>query len=236
MKIKTGKKTMSSTLIILTRNEINGVISQLNKIPFSLFDEFFAIDYRSTDGTVEYFQKNNIPVIKQKRPGRAEAFNLGVRKSRGTYLVFFSPDGNEDPSDIYKLYKLLKNGFDLAIASRFLPHSRNEEDGKIFKFRAWANQGFTFLANLFWNGHVTDSINGYRAITKVAYNKLHLDAKGFAVEFQMTIRALKLGMKIIEIPTKEGDRIGGSSTSYAVPTGIKFLYYLIRELWIGKRF
>lgn len=224
-----------STLVILTRNEIDGVKALIRKIPFEAVDEFFAVDYKSTDGTVEFFKKHQIPVIEQKIPGRGEAFKIAVNKARGDFLVFFSPDGNENPADIPRLVNLLTNGNDLAIASRFMKNSRNEEDDKTLKFRAWANMAFTLAVRLFWGGQVTDTINGYRAIRKSLFKRLNLDAAGFAIEFQMTIRALKVGAKIAEIPTIEGNRIGGESTSYAIPTGIKFIYYLIREFVIGKR-
>lgn len=46
------------------------------------------------------------------------------------------------------------------------------------------------------------------------------------MEFQMTIRALKMGYKIHEIPTIEGKRIGGKSGSSAIPTGIQFVGYI----------
>lgn len=227
---------IQTTLIILTRNEINGLKKLIRKIPFEAVDEFFAVDYNSTDGTVEFFEKNNIPVVKQLNPGRGEAFKIAAKKAKGKFLIFFSPDGNEDPADIAKLVQLLKNGADLAIASRFMKESRNEEDSEKLKFRKWANQLFTYAIRIFWGSKVTDSINGYRAIKKNKFSKLHLDATGFAIEFQMTIRALKLKMKIAEIPTIEGNRIGGKSTAYAIPTGLKFIRLFIREIFVGTKF
>ena len=231
-----NKKSNETTLIILTRNEINGLKAQMKKIPFSTFDECFAVDYKSTDGSVEFFRKNHIQVIKQKKPGRAEAFYLGVARAKGKYIAFFSPDGNEDPKDLPLLITHLKKSNDLVIASRFIKGSRNEEDDKLFRFRAWANMLFTILMNFVWQGNVTDSINGYRAIKKDKFLTLHLDAQGFAVEFQMTIRALKMGYKIYEIPTIEGDRIGGKSGSAAIPTGLQFVGLFLREILIGKHF
>lgn len=227
---------VQTTLIILTRNEIEGVTAVLPTIPRNFVDEVFAVDFNSTDGTVEFFKQNNINVVNQQKPGRSEAFRIGAAHARGKYLIFFSPDGNEDPSDIPTIIRLLKKGNDLVIASRFMKESRNEEDDQAFRFRKWANQVFTRLVNLLWRGHVTDSINGYRGIKKTSFESLQIDAEGFAVEFQMTIRALKTHMKIAEFPTREGNRIGGSSGSAAIPTGMKFLYYLCRELMIGTNF
>lgn len=225
---------VQTTLVILTRNEINGVKALIRKIPFEAVDEFFAVDFNSTDGTVEFFKKHHVKVIKQENPGRGEAFRLAVSKARGEYLIFFSPDGNENPSDIPTLISLLKAGNDLVIASRFMKNSRNEEDDKLLKFRAWANMAFTASVRIIWGGRVSDTINGYRAIKKSLFKRLNLDATGFAIEFQMTIRALKLKAKIAEIPTIEGNRIGGQSTSYAIPTGLKFIYYFLREIVLGS--
>jgi len=231
-----SKKKPKSTLVILTRNEIAGMKAMIKKIPFNQVDEAFVVDYNSTDGTKEFVKKNKIRLINQVKPGRGEAFRLAIKKAKGKHLVFFSPDGNEAPNDIPKLLKLLDDGNDLAIASRFLPQSRNEEDDQFFKFRAWANQIFTLLANLIFGGKLSDSINGYRAINKSAFKKLKLDAGGFVIEYQMSIRSLKLGLKIIEIPTIEGDRIGGQSGSKAIPTGFLFIRFLLRELFLGKNF
>ena len=226
-----SKNNLKSSLVILTRNEITGMRALIKKIPFQAVDETLVIDYHSTDGTKEFIKKNRIKLINQIQPGRGEAFRLAAAKAKGDLLVFFSPDGNEDPQDIPRLLQLLKQGNDLVIASRFLPQSRNEEDDQFFKFRAWANQGFTFLANLFFHGRLTDSINGYRAITKTAFKRLKLDAPGYAIEFQMSMRALKLKYKIAEIPTIEGNRIGGQSGSKAIPTGYLFLFILFKEIF-----
>ena len=78
------------------------------------------------------------------------------------------------------------------------------------------------------------AINGFRGIKRGSFNNLNLDALGYTIEYQATIRALKKGMKIVEIPTVEGPRIGGESYAKSIPTGIKFLKCLIRELVISN--
>lgn len=224
---------ITTSLIILTRNEITGLKAIASKIPFEAVDEFFAVDYQSTDGSLEYLKQRHIPAITQHKPGRSEAFRIGAAHAKGDVLIFFSPDGNENPAGIPGLIEQIRQGADIAIASRFLPGSRNEEDDQIFKWRKWANQAFSLLANMFFRRHgqyITDTINGYRAITKTAFHSLTLDADGFAIEYQMTIRAMKRRMIIHEIPTIEGNRIGRQSGSLAIPTGVTFIGYLLREL------
>jgi glycosyltransferase involved in cell wall biosynthesis len=227
---------MKSSLIILTFNEIEGLRALFEKIPFGEFDEYFAVDYKSQDGTVEFLKEKGIRVIPQEKRGRGEAFRLAAERAQGDILVFFSPDGNENPQDTLKLKEAIEQGYDMAIASRFLPDSRNEESGSFLPLRAWANQFFTLLANLFFGGKLSDTINGFRAVKKDKFKELKVDAEGFAIEYQMSIRAMKLKQKIKEIPTIEGQRIGGCSTAYSIPTGLKILKVLLKEIQLGKNF
>ena len=227
---------MKSTLVILTLNEIEGVRAIFPKIPLQQVDEVFVVDGGSTDGTIEFFKEKGMRVIVQEVRGRGEAFRIATREAQGEHLVFFSPDGNEDPNDIPRLLKLLEDGCDMAIASRFLKGSRNEEDQQFLKFRRWANRAFTRTADLLWRGRISDTINGYRAVRKQAFIRMAVDAPGFVIEYQMSIRAMKLRLKVAEIPTQEGNRIGGESKAKSIPTGLIFLKVLWRELWIGNRF
>ena len=225
---------MKTTLIILTRNEIEGVKAIVPRIPREAVDEIFAVDYRSTDGTVEFFKEQNIRVVPQEKPGRGEAFRLAMQIAEGDALIFFSPDGNENPNDIVKFRPLLEEGYDIVIASRMMKGAHNEEDDQLLRLRKWANQLFGLVANIFWNRsgrYVTDTINGYRAVTKRAWEKLQPDGEGFTIEYQSSIRAFKYRMRIAEFPTHEGSRIGGKSGARAIPTGLKFILCFLRELY-----
>lgn len=229
-------KIPKRTLVILTRNEIDGLRKIFPKIPLKQIDEVFAVDYKSSDGTLEYFAKHKVRVIKQTVKGRGRAFILAMKKAKGDQILYFSPDGNEDPADIMKLYKLLDEGYDMSIASRFMKESRNDEDDQFFRPRKWVNQMFSLAAKIFWGGNVTDSINGFRAVKRTSMLKMKPDAWSFYIEYQMTIRALKLKMKIAEIPTIEGDRIGGVSKLLSIPEGKLYVKCLFREIAIGTKF
>lgn len=224
---------MTRTLIILTLNEIDGVRALIPVLPSDLAEEILAVDGGSTDGTREFLLERGIPVYEQLRRGRGEAFRVGVVNSTGEHLVFFSPDGNEDPADIPKLFAVLASGADIAIASRFLPGSRNEEDDDPLPLRKWVNQAFTGLANLIWNRGrpwVSDTINGFRGIRRQAFDRLTLNSLGYTIEYEMTIGAMRSKMKIVEIPTLEGQRIGGQTKGASWPTGVKFLRFFLNEV------
>lgn len=227
---------MESTLVILTRNEIDGSRYLFDKIPFNEFDEVFVMDCNSNDGTVEFFEDRGIKVINQRNPGRGNAFLESFEKAKGKYLVFFSPDGNEDPEDIVKVIRELKRGYDLVIASRYMKGAKSDVSDDSLLIRKFGNIFFTFLVNLIWNIKVTDSINGFRGIKKSSTEKLKLDATGHEIEIQMTIRSAKLKYKIKEIPTIEKMRVGGERKAKTFKMGYRFTKFLLKEFIKGRNF
>jgi glycosyltransferase involved in cell wall biosynthesis len=227
---------MKLTLVLLTRNEIAGVRALLDSIPIHAVDEMFAVDGGSTDGTVEEFRKHGVRVVNQQSKGRGEAFRIAMAEATGDAVIFFSPDGNEDPKDIPRFRPLLEEGFDLVIASRMMRGAHNEEDEQRLKWRKWANNVFNLLANLAFRRQgpfITDSINGFRAVRKDVFERLQLEGTGFTIEYQMTMRALRQKVRIVEFPTHELNRIGGKSGAKAIPTGLRFVKVFLEEVKIA---
>ncbi|MBU4346919.1 MAG: glycosyltransferase family 2 protein [Candidatus Omnitrophica bacterium] len=227
---------MKSSLIILTYNEISGVKALFERIPFKEVDEAFVIDGGSTDGTIEFFEKRGIRVIRQKIHGRGEAFRIGMKEATGDYLIFFGPDGNETPEDILLMMKKIEEGNDMVIASRFMIGGRRDDSEHLIPYRGLGNRFFTLFANIIFGGNYTDTINGFRAIRKDKLERLHIDGQGFGIEYQISMRAMKLKYKVAEFPTYEGDRIGGKSTCGTAQSGFYVLYLLIREIFKGRKF
>lgn len=225
---------MKRSLIILTLNEIDGVRAFVPPLLFSRpADEIIVVDGGSTDGTREFLTDQGLPIYNQTRSGRGEAFRVGMANSTGELVVFFSPDGNEDPNDILRLFAQLEAGADMAIASRFLPGAQNEEDDESLPLRKWVNQAFTLLANLIWNRgrpFITDTINGFRGIRREAFMALAPTSMGYTIEYELTIGAMRSKMKIVEIPTREAKRVGGETKGASWPTGVKFTRFFLGEI------
>ncbi|MEW6254646.1 MAG: glycosyltransferase family 2 protein [Pseudomonadota bacterium] len=228
---------MHVTLCILTRNErecVEIVFPQLPPPgPASGFDDVVVIDGGSTDGTVEYFQERGIRVLGQSKRGRGEAFLIAFDQIASDAYLFFSPDGNEDPVDLPKFRARLSEGNDIVIASRMMPGAVNEEDIHWFRPRKWANNAFNIMANVAFRKSgpfITDSINGYRAISAKAARQLALDASDYTIEYQMTMRAFKHRLKIAEFPTIEHQRVAGGTQAHSFSTGLRFIRAFFREL------
>jgi len=223
----------TKALIILSYNEIEGSKAVYDQIPFDLFDELLVVDGGSTDGTVEYWLEKGHRVAIQGIPGRGSAFVLAQALTTSDILLYFSPDGNENPNDMKKIIEKLDQGSDLVVATRFGKGGSSDDAGII---RSFGNKMFTFLIRLFFRVPTTDAVNGYRGIYRNKFELLNLPNSKFQIEFQMTVRAGKMKINYDEVPTHEGDRIGGFSKAGTISVGWSFVKLFFSELFTGKRF
>jgi glycosyltransferase involved in cell wall biosynthesis len=217
---------MKTSIVVLARNEIMGIKETIPKLTQLPVDEILVIDGNSTDGTFEECQKLGVKVIRQKSIGRGNAFKEGLNNSTGDLLVFFSPDGNENSDDIPKLISKISEGYDLVIESRFTPQSGSAD---VTTIRKLANDLTTKVINVLFHGSYTDACNGFRAIKRQAMEKINIDAKWFEAEIQISMRCLKEGLRVTEIPTFEGKRVAGGSNLNLFTTGLRHGWYILRE-------
>ena len=217
---------MESTLVIFTLNEIAAAKGLFQRIPFYKVNESLVIDGGSTDGTIEFFQSKGISVIRQEVPGHGEAYKLGMRKASGDIIVFFGCDGNNRPEDIPALIQGVKEGNNLAIASRFGNGSHSFD---VTPIRRFGNRLFVFLVNARWGSKLTDVFNEFRAIRRDSMQGLSLENSHFDLELEMVIKAIKNNLKIIEVPTVEQPRIGGTAKLSAIKDGLMNLRCFLRE-------
>ncbi|GIK40746.1 MAG: hypothetical protein BroJett011_45790 [Chloroflexota bacterium] len=226
---------MNITLILLTMNELEGSKALFEKIPWQEFEAALVLDGNSTDGTREFFESKGIRVVSQKNKGLGNAVIEAIAAATGHAVVFFHPDGNMNPEDTLKFRPLFEQGYEFIVASRMMKGSYNEEDTKLLKFRKWANIFFAWIAAALWRKpgryRATDPVNGFRGVTLDAFERMAIDATDCSIDYQMLIRAYKKNIKLIEFPTIEGSRIAGETQFKSIPTGIREVKMLLREVF-----
>lgn len=221
---------VKTTLAILNWNDLAGAQTVVPRIDRSLFHEVFVVDGGSSDGSADYFKAQGLPVHAVTEGGRGGAMRHAVEIARGDFIVFLSTDGEEDPADLKQFIALFEQGADLVIASRLAPGGRHKAQERItWMHRMLYLQFYTSLVNLAFGSGLTDCWNGYRGFRLSALRAIPTDAQGHLIEAQQTMRFLKRGMKVIEFPTREGQRVGRPSGNPILRVGLQHLVLLVRE-------
>lgn len=225
---------MKIALIVFTRNERKNSENIYSKIPVKSVNKIYVIDGNSSDGTKEFWEKKGIKVFDQKYKGVGGAYESAFRNTTEDALIFFHPDGNMDPADILTFINKLKQGEQFIVASRTLKGGKNEEDGRIIKFRKWAPLLMSYLINYLWGNdknRATDLTQGYRAITRKAYKLMNIKIPNpIAPDTEQIIRAQKKKIKITEFPTKESKRMYGQTSMPTFKTSVENIKVFLKEL------
>ena len=158
---------MYATIFVLTLDEIDGVSAIMPKVKKEWADQIVLVDGGSTDGTIEKAKELGFDVIHQKNKGEGNACRVGTDATESDFVMFFSPDGNDVPTDIPKLIQKTKEGFDVVHISRFGKESISEDANWLERF---GNNMFTFLVNSFFGGTYTDALNGFRIIIRILWD------------------------------------------------------------------
>jgi len=227
---------MKISLCLLTYNELVGCkndIPQIKRIS-SKFDEVYAIDSGSTDGTIEYLKNQKILVYIQPVKGLNQACHFALAKCKTDAIIFFHPKGSIPVRDTLKFKPLFESGYDFVIGSRIIKGGRSDDDSKMFKPRKWFVIFLSLIAAFLFkknNRMLWDVLHGFRGVTKKGYNKMAIKDKGkVTIDIEMVCRAYKKNIKSVEFPTKERARLAGETHFQAWPTGINLLKYILREL------
>jgi glycosyltransferase involved in cell wall biosynthesis len=217
------------SVVIPALNEAENLGHVLPLIP-EWVDEVILVDGNSTDGTSDVARaiRPDIRFVQQQGRGKGAALRTGFAAARGDVIVMLDADGSTDPREIGAFVTALSNGADFAKGSRFLPGGGTSD---MTWYRKLGNYAFVLMVRALFGGRFTDLCYGYNAFSRRAILSLGLDGDGFEIETMMNVRALKAGLRIVEVPSFEYDRIHGSSNLHTVRDGWRVLRTIVGE-WL----
>ena len=205
-------------------------------------DQILILDGGSTDGTIEYARTHGYEVHVQNEPGIRQGYMEVLPKVRGDVLLTFSPDGNSIPELLPRLIAKIDEGYDMVIASRYLPPAKSADDDWITAFGNWL---FTRTVNLLHGGRYTDAMVIYRAYRTRLIRELELDQDrwyrtpeklfGCRISWEplLSARAARRQLKVAEIPGDEPPRVGGERKLRVLRWGASYYFQFLRDwlLW-----
>ena len=222
-----GFNRVSVTLIIPALNEAENLPYVLARIP-DWVGEVILVDGHSTDDTVKIASewKPSICVITQTGRGKGNALRCGIQAAHGDIVIMLDADGSTDPAEIPHFEGALLSGADVVKGSRFLQGAGTSDMQRV---RIFGNSLLTKLVNLLFHSHYTDITYGYMGVWRYCAPALALDVDGWANEPLSCIRAIRSGLRVVEVACYEHRRVAGEAKLQAWSAGWTILKAIVKE-------
>jgi glycosyltransferase involved in cell wall biosynthesis len=199
--------------------------------------EIIVVDNFSTDGTREMLQSVDKPdvhvIFHPRNLGKSASVLTGISEASGDYFVIFDADLEYDANDLPRLLAEIVPGNTVAVFG-----SRTLGGRKIYEYAInfWAVRLLTAIANLLFGGRLTDIAVGLKLVRLDVVRSLNLNDADFDLDYELPLKLLKRGDKIIEIPisyhprtAEQGKKLVGWK---AYHTGLRWLWIILKtRLW-----
>jgi len=188
-------------------------------------DSVEIIDRLQTDRTTVRCLHN------QLGRGVINAIRTGVNQARGEFILLFAADEVGPVLAIEDMLNLMNQGCDFVSCSRYA-HGGRRLGGSIIGgiLSRFANRLFRLLSGT----RFTDCTTGIKMFRRSVFDQLDLQAKpiGWAVAFEMAIKAQYLGLILGEVPIISIDRLyGGASTFRLSPWCVEYTKWFLWGVW-----
>lgn len=197
------------------------MIDEIKKLSLPII----VIDENSTDKTIEIARSKGVEVYQRDGSGKGAGVISAIKiaeKQGYMVIVLIDCDATYSPTYIPELLKYFPEN-DMVIGSRNIKSVR--------LLHRMPNMIHTQLINILFNANLHDINSGLRAI-KISKIKTLLNAHGFDIEAQITIKALKHKFRIKEIAIEYNKRLG--SSKIRIKDGFVILGRIIKERIIRR--
>ena len=220
-----SRQTVS--VVIPAMNEAENLPYVLPRIP-TWVHEVILVDGYSTDGTVAMARElwPSIRIVRQQGRGKGAALRSGFAAATGDIIVMLDADGSTDPAEIPIFVGALLAGADFVKGSRFLQGGGTSD---MSLHRKLGNWGFAMGVRLLFGGIYSDLCYGYNAFWRRILPQMELYGDGFEIETIMNVQALRSGLKVVEVPSFEAERVHGVGRLRTIPDGWRVLKTIVRE-------
>ncbi|MFA5089663.1 MAG: glycosyltransferase family 2 protein [Candidatus Omnitrophota bacterium] len=213
-------KGAKALVIIPAFNEQGKVAPLISRMPKECIEEVVVINDGSTDKTASEASLAGATVLSHsKREGIGVSVRTGIEyalKHKFPFIVVMAGNGKDDPSQISRLLApILDDGYDYVQGSRYIEGGCY---GKMPLHRFIFTHLYSFAVRFVSGFHITDGTNGFRAFKADIFQDNKIDIwQGWlkeSLEYYISLKAIKLGLRIKEVPVAKIYPCGVSYRQY----------------------
>lgn len=204
---------MKLSIIVPVYNEretIQDILTQVRNVKLAvpvnsgvvvLEKEIIVVDDGSDDGTravlAEEEKKGDLVLLFHRRNrGKGAAVRTGISHCSGGIILIQDADLEYDPRDYPKLLQpILEGRVKVVYGSRFL----GPRKAMLF-WHMLGNKLLTLTTNLLYNAILSDVETCYKVLDGDLARSLNLKSDGWGIDPEITVKVLKRGHRIFEVP------------------------------------
>ena len=215
------------SIVIAAWDEEESLPYVLSRLPAGLH-EVILVDGHSTDRTVEVARelRPDIRIVEQPGHGKGDALRAGFAATCGDIVIAIDADGSTDPVEIPAFVGALLAGADYVKGSRFITGGGTDD---MTLTRKIGNLGMMVLCRVLFGTRYSDLNYGYTGFWMRELSRLDLHSEGFEIETEMNLRAALARLKVVEVASFEGPRVGGVAHLDPVRDGWRVLIEIFRQ-------
>ncbi len=218
---------MKVSIVIPTLNEEENLPSLLDELKeIKQIKEIIIIDGYSNDKTPEIAKKYKCKILFDKK-AKGSALRKGLDCATGDIIICMDADNSMLTGEIPLLIAGIETGYDICMGSRFIQGGGTEDMSLIRKL---GNKFFVKTVNFLWDMNYSDLCYGYRSFKKSCIKILDLKSNGFGIETEISIKAAKKNLKVLEVPSYEKPRKYGNGKLRTFSDGMIILKTIFSEL------
>jgi glycosyltransferase involved in cell wall biosynthesis len=208
-------------VIIPAFNEARSIGKVVGDIPGGLVEEVVVVNNGSTDETEQNAARAGATVLRERRKGYGWACLRGIayamEKNPGI-VVFLDGDYSDHPDEMSRLVQpILDDEADLVVGSRMIG---NRESGAMLPQAVIGNRVACVLMRLIWGARFTD-LGPFRAVTAEGLQSLNMTDKTYGWTVEMQIKAVRTGLRCMEVPVSYRRRVGVSKVTGTLTGTVK---------------
>jgi glycosyltransferase involved in cell wall biosynthesis len=223
-----ARSTQARIVVVIPAfNEARSIGKVVEDIPPGLVQEVVVVNNGSNDETERNATAAGAMVVREARRGYGWACLRGIDFARSLHpdiIVFLDGDYSDHPEEMTDIVApILEDRADLVIGSRVLG---TRERGAMLPQAVIGNRVACALMRLIWGARYTD-LGPFRAVRASTLASMKMEDKTYGWTIEMQIKALRLGLRVEEVPVSYRKRVGVSKVTGTVSGTLKASYRIL---------